>query len=162
LSAAAEIRNYRRENWKRQLILLIISLEVCPGSWIDWLAEARPSGQAARCRAPGSGNALPALSLPLLKPDLKPDMEYRLLFSFTLPEATPWASKGHEVAWEQLGVPFESSPPPTLPIEGMPALGFRGDYVYRILGSGDIVIFRLVILQSSCGRFPAGSTRPWN
>jgi len=59
--------------------------------------------------APGSEASI---TLPLKKPDLKPDAEYWLKISFCLREDTLFASKGHEIAWEQLKVPFsvEASP----------------------------------------------------
>jgi beta-galactosidase len=39
---------------------------------------------------------------------LKPGAEYRLLVRFTLPQDTVWAGAGHEVAWEQFEMPFQT------------------------------------------------------
>ena len=43
--------------------------------------------------------------LPLTKPTPKPGAEYFLNVSARLRSDTPWAKKGHEVAWEQLPLP---------------------------------------------------------
>ncbi|MHC4759223.1 MAG: beta-galactosidase small subunit family protein, partial [Planctomycetota bacterium] len=41
------------------------------------------------------------------KPVMEPGTEYWLNISFVLAEDTPWADKGHVVAWEQFKIPFE-------------------------------------------------------
>ncbi|WP_051348762.1 glycoside hydrolase family 2 TIM barrel-domain containing protein [Peribacillus kribbensis] len=46
------------------------------------------------------------IKLPIDQPKLKDGTEYWLNLSFTLPEDTSWAKKGHEVAKEQFKVPF--------------------------------------------------------
>jgi len=51
-----------------------------------------------------------SFNIPLNRPELEPGVEYRLLLRFTLPEATAWAEKGHEVAWEQLDLHFPDQP----------------------------------------------------
>ena len=47
------------------------------------------------------------VTVPFEKPELEPGAEYWLTLSFTLAENTPWAEKGHEVAWEQFKVPWD-------------------------------------------------------
>lgn len=48
-----------------------------------------------------------------------------LTVRFNLVQDTPWAAKGHEVAWEQFELPF-SVPPPSLPqIDTLPALAIE-------------------------------------
>ncbi|AWX43714.1 Beta-galactosidase [Flagellimonas maritima] len=47
------------------------------------------------------------IKLPISKPEPKANVEYFLKVSFTLKGAAPWASKGHEVAWEQFKLPYE-------------------------------------------------------
>ncbi len=44
--------------------------------------------------------------VPFQKPNLEPGAEYFLTVSLALSEDQLWASKGHEVAWEQFKVPF--------------------------------------------------------
>ena len=46
------------------------------------------------------------IPLPTITPE--PGVEYWLNLSYRLTEATPWAEAGHEVAWEQLKLPFEA------------------------------------------------------
>lgn len=48
------------------------------------------------------------LLVPFHQPEpLKPGAEYHLKISFRLAANAPWASAGHEVAWEQFVVPFQ-------------------------------------------------------
>jgi beta-galactosidase len=49
------------------------------------------------------------IRIPYRKPDIQPGKEYRLEISFALKEKTIWANKGHEVAWEQLELPWHSA-----------------------------------------------------
>jgi len=48
------------------------------------------------------------LSIPLNKPTAGKQAEYFLNIRFTLADNTPWASKGHLVAWEQLPLPYKT------------------------------------------------------
>jgi len=47
------------------------------------------------------------VNIPFEKPELKAGSEYFLKISFVLAEDTPWAKRGHVVAWEQFKIPFE-------------------------------------------------------
>jgi beta-galactosidase len=62
------------------------------------------------------------VTIPIVKPELEPGVEYWLTLSFRLAEDTPWADKGHEVAWEQLKVPFDVPQVPVLSVSEMPTL----------------------------------------
>lgn len=46
------------------------------------------------------------VSIPVKKPELKEGSEYRLLLSFLLKDNNKWANKGHEIAWEQIDLPW--------------------------------------------------------
>lgn len=46
------------------------------------------------------------VQLRINKPVIEPGKEYRLEIGFALKENTSWAEKGHEVAWEQLEIPW--------------------------------------------------------
>lgn len=48
--------------------------------------------------------------IPMKKPVLQPGVEYRLMLSFNLKVATPYAATGYEVAWDQLELPWHMSP----------------------------------------------------
>lgn len=61
--------------------------------------------------------------LPFARPNvIAPGTEYRILFRFTLPEKTQWAQAGHEVAWEQIDIPFEMPDSPQLQYNQMAGL----------------------------------------
>lgn len=47
------------------------------------------------------------ITIPFEKPDLTPGAEYWLRVGFYTRDATPWAAEGHEIAWEQLKIPFD-------------------------------------------------------
>jgi beta-galactosidase len=58
------------------------------------------------------------------KPDLKPGSEYWLKVIFCLAEDTPWAPKGHILAWDQFQIPFEVPPAEVVNSGSMPRLSF--------------------------------------
>lgn len=65
------------------------------------------------------------IQIPHKLPELPaPGAEYYLNIHFTLKEATAWAPKGHEVAWEQFRVPLPSNPGPLITLDSMPDLTF--------------------------------------
>jgi beta-galactosidase len=69
--------------------------------------------------APGASLSV---SVPFEKPKLNPGAEYRLCLSFRLRADTLWAERGHEVAWEQLQVPWEAPARPVAALNKMPAI----------------------------------------
>jgi len=62
--------------------------------------------------APGQQREF-TIPLPAITPE--PGTEYFLNLSFTTKEETPWAPKGHEMAWEQWKLPIQSPPAPQPP-----------------------------------------------
>ncbi|MDR2809293.1 MAG: DUF4981 domain-containing protein [Tannerellaceae bacterium] len=44
--------------------------------------------------------------------DIQPGVRYRLCIHSSLKQDTPWASAGHEVAWEQMDLPWYKAPEP--------------------------------------------------
>jgi beta-galactosidase len=62
--------------------------------------------------APGAEKQF-QLSLPRIQPE--PGVEYWLNTSFVLKADTRWASKGHEIAWDQLALPEKAAAPPFRP-----------------------------------------------
>ena len=72
------------------------------------------------------------LDIPFKAPEpLMPGAEYHLNIRFVLAENSPWASKGHQVAWEQFRVPFAVAPKPTVAVVTLPDLAMvaQGDSV---------------------------------
>ncbi|MFC1564944.1 glycoside hydrolase family 2 TIM barrel-domain containing protein [candidate division KSB1 bacterium] len=59
------------------------------------------------------------LNVPLVKPDLKPGSEYHVRVSFQLRDGNDWAGKGHEIAWEQFMIPYDTPPRPVLNIDDL-------------------------------------------
>lgn len=78
--------------------------------------------------APGAAGSI---NIPFKKPAITPGAEYWLRISFHLRKDTNWAYKGHEVAWEQLKVPFSVPPNPVMDIGKMSDL--------KLDDSGDLV-----------------------
>ena len=68
----------------------------------------------------GAAQTSQAIKIPYSKPALQPGKEYRLEISFALKEKTIWADAGHEVAWEQLELPWHAAPE-TSDVSALPA-----------------------------------------
>ena len=62
------------------------------------------------------------ITLPLKPVSPQPGVEYFLRVSFHLADDTPWAPRGHEVAWRQLTIPYEVPPAPQVALPTMPVL----------------------------------------
>jgi beta-galactosidase len=67
------------------------------------------------------------VSVPFKQPVLEPGAEYWLELSFSLPGATAWGEKGHEVAWEQFKMPFNVPAAVPSPAAQMPAVSLQED-----------------------------------
>ncbi len=77
-------------------------------------------GQLPRLETPPGGRQV--VAIPFERPEVQPGVEYWLMVSFTLARDTLWAERGHEVAWEQFKLPFNSPTVAPLPVAGMPVL----------------------------------------
>jgi beta-galactosidase len=55
------------------------------------------------------------IQIPFHRPEVQPGVEYRLNVSFVLDDETDWAPGGHELAWEQMDLPYRanSAEPPS-------------------------------------------------
>ena len=74
--------------------------------------------------------------------ELQPGAEYHLKIRFLLAADTPWASNGHEVAWEQFTLPFPVSPKTAVPLSGMPDLTFKTEnQQLTVIGANFEVVF---------------------
>ncbi|HUY01357.1 MAG TPA: glycoside hydrolase family 2 TIM barrel-domain containing protein [Candidatus Deferrimicrobium sp.] len=58
--------------------------------------------------------------IPFTPPKLNPLVKYYLKIIFKLKNDAIWASKGHEVAWDQFELPFEKIPPEMLDTKSLP------------------------------------------
>jgi beta-galactosidase len=62
------------------------------------------------------------VDLGLKQPSLTPGAEYMLTVKFELAQDTPWAPKGHVVAWDQFAVPFKTAAGPEPDVKNLPAV----------------------------------------
>jgi beta-galactosidase len=73
---------------------------------------------------------------------LKPGALYNYDFSFRLREDTPWAKKGHEVAWAQVLLPVRKPAVPETDISRLPALEYEESAeAIRITGQEFTLLF---------------------
>jgi beta-galactosidase len=69
--------------------------------------------------APGESEIL---SLQIEEPELIPGAEYWLRVRFYLDGEKPWAPDAHEIAWEQLNMPYDVPPKPEMDVSALPEL----------------------------------------
>jgi len=65
------------------------------------------------------------ITIPFKKSELNAGSEYWLKVSFALTEDTPWAAKGHVVAWDQFQIPFEVPQPEPIDVSKMVPVKLR-------------------------------------
>ncbi|MHC4205931.1 MAG: beta-galactosidase, LacZ type [Planctomycetota bacterium] len=86
------------------------------------------------------------INVPFEKPNLLPGAEYMLKVSFVLADDTPWAAKGHVVAWDQFKIPFDTPKAPSADNAAMPDLKLQeSDATLKITGRD----FELTVGKSS-------------
>ncbi len=85
--------------------------------------EVVQSGRLPGLDLPARGEQ--ELVIPFESPAPEAGREHWLKVSFALKKETPWAPKGHVVAWEQLPVPVEVPEPPTVEVASMPPVALR-------------------------------------
>ena len=86
------------------------------------------------------------LTLPLERPGLRPGAEYWLTVRFKLAEDHAWAPAGHEVAWDQMELPWRGPSAPAVDVSAMPRVEFdESDLGVRVTG-GD---FELLVGKAS-------------
>ena len=78
------------------------------------------SGALPRLTTPPGASA--TIQVPFRAPEPVPGVEHWLAVHFTLAEATPWAGRGHEVAWEQFLLPFSVPADTAIDANAMPPL----------------------------------------
>jgi len=83
------------------------------------------------------------VEIPFRAPEpVRPGQEYWLNLSLVVAEELPWAEAGHELAWEQLRLPLEVLPRPTLDAAELAPLRLEeSDAGYTIRGPGFEVVF---------------------
>lgn len=99
--------------------------DVAQGLW-EVKAEGRTiaSGALSELDLPPQEEKEYKLALPKIAP--QPGVEYWLNLSFVLKADTPYAAKGHEIAWEQFALPV-SAPAPRFDAAKAPALQVKDE-----------------------------------
>ncbi|HEX8150493.1 MAG TPA: glycoside hydrolase family 2 TIM barrel-domain containing protein [Pyrinomonadaceae bacterium] len=100
---------------------LFADLSYAEGSWE--LAEdgaVIERGKLPRLRTAAGQSE--EVTLPLRRPASKPGAEYFLKVSFALAADTPWAKRGHVVAWDQFAMPYGGRAVPAGDAASAPAL----------------------------------------
>ena len=82
--------------------------------------EILQQGQFPKLDLPPGANR--EVVLPLEAALLPLGAECFLTIRFSLAEDAPWATRGHEVAWEQFQLPYQASPPNIIKTSSLPAL----------------------------------------
>jgi beta-galactosidase len=80
-----------------------------------------------------------AIALPAVSPE--PGAEYWLNLSFALASDTPWAKKGHEVAWEQWRLPIAAPPAPAAAPTKVPLRMVTTSPTVRLSGPDFALVF---------------------
>jgi len=100
------------------------SLDTFDGSW-----ELRADGKVVQQGKLPQLSIVPGKSqiliLPIQKPVLKPGVEYWLNVSIRLSHTTTWAEKGHEVAWEQFKLPWDTKTGGKVFVSSLPKVKFN-------------------------------------
>jgi beta-galactosidase/beta-glucuronidase len=77
-------------------------------------------GALPRLDIPPGGSQV--ITLPVQKPDLQPGQESFLNIYFALATDTSWAEAGHEIAWEQMALPYDVPAPVPIPLDHLSVL----------------------------------------
>lgn len=122
--------------WNKHLVL---NLDYCAITWE--LAEDGATIQAGSLPPLDLGPEQRApLTIPFEQPVLTPGAEYHLTVRFALVEATPWAEKGHEIAWQQFALPFDVPAAPPVALATLPALTMQQAAGQITIQAGDVTI----------------------
>lgn len=73
-------------------------------------------------------------------PDPAAGAEYHLTLRFVLAEDTPWAKKGHILAWEQFQLPIEMPPLPKPGLDKLPAVELKANEETIALAAGSVQV----------------------
>jgi beta-galactosidase len=116
-------------------------------AWLEGRFEVSVDGAVVqRGRLPalaiGPDEALD-FTLPLRRPQLRPGQECHLTLRFVTRRDVSWAARGHEVAWEQLEMPWKAPKPRrAYPAERIPAVDLvREAGAFRLRGQDFELVF---------------------
>jgi beta-galactosidase len=101
--------------------------------------ELIASGRLPRLEIEPAGSRRIDIPLPAIVPN--PGVEYWLDLSFRLAQDSPWAERGHEVAWEQFKLELEAARPQLAPGETPPLEVEEGGGVTVVSGADFVARF---------------------
>ncbi len=81
------------------------------------------------------------IKIPFNSKLIAPGAEYFLNFSFRLKQPNSWATKGFEIASEQIAIPSKFEFVPSINTSGLPALQLSNGLDIQVKGTGFIVVF---------------------
>lgn len=82
------------------------------------------------------------VTVPFDRPDLEPGAEYWLTLRFKTTEDAAWADAGHQLAFDQLKVPFDVPTPTPIRVDGLPTLSLSdGGGQFTVTGDGFGYVF---------------------
>ncbi|MDR1381661.1 MAG: DUF4981 domain-containing protein [Tannerella sp.] len=81
------------------------------------------------------------IRIPYSRPEIKPDTEYRISIRSLLKKDERWAAAGHEVAWEQLELPWRRPSPSPAGADGSKASLQETEDAIRVSGDGFVYTF---------------------
>ncbi len=112
-----DLENNKIELWNENLFT---NLKEFNGKWT--LKAGGEVLQEGKLDIDLPGSETKEITLPIEKPELEPGSEYWIDLSFTLPEDTSWAEKGHEVAHHQFKMPYDAPEAPGFVTDDMPTI----------------------------------------
>ena len=122
----------------------VLSLDHLEGRW-TLLEDARVLGQGTLPTLAIPAGAARIVHVPFEMPRPAPGASYWLNLSFVQREDTPWAERGHEVAFVQLGVPAAAPAVPAVTLDEMPDVQSAETPRYAsVLGEDFVIGFDLV------------------
>jgi beta-galactosidase len=100
---------------------IFADLSYAAGSW-ELAEDGTVIGRGNLPRLRTAAGQSEELTLPLRRPAVKPGAEYFLKVTFALAADTPWAKRGHVVAWDQFKLPYGGRAVPAIDAASAPAL----------------------------------------
>ncbi|MDR2389204.1 MAG: DUF4981 domain-containing protein [Tannerellaceae bacterium] len=102
-------------------------------SWALYADGEVLQGDTLALDLPPQGRKIIRLPYAFAPGDAKPGVRYRILLTASLKQDTPWASAGHEVAWEQMELPYYREEEPRQK-QTPPAHLLETDTAFRVSG----------------------------
>jgi beta-galactosidase len=100
---------------------LFADLSYAEGSW-ELAEDGKVIRRGSLPRLHTAAGQSEEVTLPVRRPNVKPGSEYFLKVTFALAADTPWAKRGHVVAWDQFAMPYGGREVAAVNAAAVPAL----------------------------------------